>query len=147
MLRIAALASTVVASTPMVLPFSSPEAPSRATRNDDAQHKAEYLLLRFDRHQPAGGRKGGMTGAALVESNSRKGADPERIGGPPGDATLRMDAREIADQEGAEADARGEAGPSHLPGVELPGGGFGELGEFFGFEQFVEAGVEGVGGG
>jgi hypothetical protein len=101
MLRIAALASRVVASTPVVLPLSSPDAPSRAIRSDDAQHKAEDLLLRFHCHQLAGGRKGGMTGAALGESNSRKGADTERIGGPPGDATLGIEAREIAEQEGA----------------------------------------------
>jgi hypothetical protein len=30
--------------------------------------------------------------------------------------------------------------------VELPAGGFGELVEPFGFEQFIEPGVEGVGG-
>jgi hypothetical protein len=77
-----------------------------------------------------------MIGAALVESNSRKVADAERIGGPPGNAAFRIDALEIADQQRAAVDARGEAGPAHFPGVELLAGGFGELVELFGFEQF-----------
>ncbi len=114
MLRIAALASRVVASTPMVLPFSSPQALQRPRRNDDAKHEAEDLLMRFDSNQPAGAREGGMIGAAFVESNSRKVAGAERIGGPPGDTAFRVDALERADQEGAEADARGEAGLAHF---------------------------------
>ena len=55
-----------------------------------------------------------MIGAALVESDSRKVADAERIGGPPGDTAFAIDALEIADEEGAEGDARGEAGPAHF---------------------------------
>ena len=102
--------------------------------------------MRFDVDQPAGARKGRMIGAALVESNAQKVADTERIGGPPGDTAFGIDALEIADQEGAEVDARGEAGPAHFLGVELLAGGFGELVELFGFEQFIEPGVEGVGG-
>ena len=83
-------------------------------RNDNAQNKPEDLLKRFDVDQPAGAREGGMIGTALVESDSRKVADAERIGGPPGDAAFGIDALEIADEEGAEGDSRGEAGPAHF---------------------------------
>ena len=94
-------------------------------RNDDAQNKPEDLLMRFDVDQPAGAREGGMIGAAFVESNAQKVADAERIGGPPGDTAFGIDALEIADEEGAEVDARGEAGPAHFIGVELLAGSLG----------------------
>ena len=115
-------------------------------RNDDAQHKPEDLLMRFDVDQPAGAREGGMIGAAFVESDSRKVADTERIGGPPCDTAFGIDALEIADEEDAEGDARGEAGRAHFLGVELLAGSFGELVELFGVEQFIEPSVKGVSG-
>jgi hypothetical protein len=87
-----------------------------------------------------------MIGTAFVESDSRKVADAERIGGPSGDAAFGIDALEIADEEGAEADARGEAGTTHFLGVELLAGSFGELVELFGVEQFIEPSVKGVSG-
>ncbi|MCX6586097.1 MAG: hypothetical protein NTX13_05915 [Acidobacteria bacterium] len=115
-------------------------------RNDDAQHKPEDLLMRFDVDQPAGAREGGMIGAAFVESDSRKGADAERIGDPPGDAAFGIDALEMANEEGAEVDARDEAGPAHFFRVELLAGSFGELVELFAVEQFIEPSVKGVSG-
>ena len=66
-----------------------------------------------------------MIRAALVESNSQKVADTERIGGPPGDTAFGINALGIADEEGAEVDARGEAGPARFLGVELLAGSFG----------------------
>ena len=102
--------------------------------------------MRFDVDQPAGAGEGGMIGAAFVESDSQKVADAERIGGPLGDTAFRIDALEIADEEGAEVDARGEAGPAHFFGVELLAGSFGELVELFGVEQFIEPSVKGVSG-
>ena len=77
--------------------------------------------MRFDSNQPAGAREGGMIGTALVESNAQKVADTERIGGPPGDTAFGIDALEIADQEGAEVDAWGEAGPAHFLGRRTAG--------------------------
>ena len=130
----------------MVLPFNNPRTLWRAMRNDDAQNKPEDLLMRFDVDQSAGAREGGMIGAAFVESDSRKVADTERIGGPPGDTAFGIDALEIADEEDAEGDARGEAGPAHFLGVELLAGRFGELVELFGVEQFIEPSVKGVSG-
>ena len=140
MLRMAALASRVVASTPMVLPFSNPRAAITRSTNPKTCSCVSTAISRRVRE------KGRLIGAALVESNAQKVADTERIGGPPGDAAFGIDAFEIADEEGAEGDGRGEAGPAHFPGVELLAGGIGELVELFGFEQFIEPGVEGVSG-
>jgi hypothetical protein len=97
---------------------------------------AEDLLLRFHRNQPAGARKCGMIGAALDESNPRKVADAERIGGPPDDTAFGIVPLEIADQEGAEVDARGEAGSAHFLSVDMLAGAFGEPGELFFVLQF-----------
>ena len=131
----AALASPVVASRPMVWPCNNLRALQRARRNDHAPHKPNDLLRRFDRNQPTGARKGRMTGVAFVAPDSQKVADAQRGGGPPGDAALEIDAFETASQEGGEGAARGEGRAAHFPGRKLLAGGFGELVAVFGFEQ------------
>lgn len=68
------------------------------------------------------------------------------MGGSPGDTACGIDALEIANEEGAEVDARGEAGSTHFLGVELLASAFGELVELFPVEQFIEPSVKGVGG-
>lgn len=82
-----------------------------------------------------------MTGAAFFAPDSRKVADAQRSGGPPGDAALEIDAFETASQEGGEGAAWGEGRAAHFPDRNLLAGGFGELAAVFGLEQLLAPGA------
>lgn len=73
-------------------------------------------------------------------------ADTRGIGGAPRDAAFGIDSLEIADEEDAQVDARGWAGPPHFLGAELLAGSFGEFAEAFDVEQFIEPRVEWMSG-
>ena len=99
MLRSAALASSVVASMPIVLPLT------RLRRRQHLEDPREHRAVRLQIDQPARPRDRRVLGRRLVESQPQKPAQGQRIGGPPRNPPLRIDALEIADQQQPEVHA------------------------------------------
>jgi hypothetical protein len=61
-----------------------------------------------------------MIGGRGVEAEPHEAAHGERIGRPPGDATLRVEPFEVSEQQQPEIPPRRQAGPAHHRRVELP---------------------------
>ena len=81
--RIAALASSVVASTPTILPFSRPR-----SANTPSTHP-RILPVGFNVDQPPGSRDRRMVWRSLIQTDLQKLPKPQRIGHPPRYAALR----------------------------------------------------------
>ena len=114
MLRIAALASSVVASIATVLPLSKPDL------DQPLLHPGEHRPMRLhDRSGAASAKSSSDRAAASCSARPHETADRQRIGRPPRDAALRVDAFEVADQQQPEIPARRQTRPAHDRGVEL----------------------------
>src|SRR6266852_9810578 len=83
---IAALASRVVESIPMVLPFI------QAAARQPLQHPPEHLLVRRPADQPARSRNRHVIRRWLVQSYVQKLPQGQRVGHPPGNASFAVDA-------------------------------------------------------
>ena len=110
--RSAALASSVVASTPIVLPFSS------FFLGRHSQHPREHRLVRLQVDQPPRPRNRRVIGRRVVHRQAQEVAQGERIRRPPRDPALGVDALEVADQQQPEVDARRQTRTAHRVGVE-----------------------------
>ena len=107
MLRIAALASSVVASIADRLALEQPGL------DEPLLHPREDGPVRLQIDQPPRPRNRRMIGRRFVQRQPQKTADRQRVGRPPGDPAFRVDALEVADQQQPEVAARasGSAGP------------------------------------
>src|SRR5713226_4994306 len=61
-----------------------------------------------------------MIRTRFVQGQAQKATNPQRVGRPPGDATLRIDAFEVPQQEHSEVPTGLQARPSNSRCVELP---------------------------
>ena len=59
-----------------------------------------------------------MIRGRFVQSQAQEVTHGQRVGCPPGDAALRVEAFEVADQQQAEVPTWGQAGPAHHRRVE-----------------------------
>ncbi len=84
------------------------------------QHPGEHGPMGLHGDQPPRARDRGMIGGRGVEAEPHEAAHGERIGRPPGDATLRVEPFEVSDQQQPEVQARRQARPAHHRRVELP---------------------------
>src|SRR6185437_89488 len=84
-----------------------------------AQHPREDRLMRLQIDQPPRSRDRRVVGRQLAGRHAQKITQAERVGSPPGDPTLAVDALEEPEQQAAEVDARSQPRPSHLLRVEL----------------------------
>ena len=100
MLFIAALASSVVLSTPTLLPAKQP------LLLGDGQHEAKHLVEHFRPEPPSRDRHRRVVGRGFVQRHAEKRPQTEAVGTSPGDAALAVDALEVADQQHAEVHAR-----------------------------------------
>ena len=87
---------------------------------------------------------GRVLGRRLLEAQSQEPAERQRIGGPPRNAALRVDALEIADQQQAEVGTRRQAGPAHLRRIERRALRFHEVVEPVLVEDLIQALIERV---
>ena len=99
MLFIAALASSVVLSTPTVLP------PSSRFCSAIAQHETKHLVEHFRAEPLSRDRHRRMVGRGLTQRHAQKRPQAEAVGTPPGDAALAVDALEVSDQQHAKVHA------------------------------------------
>ncbi len=125
-MRSAALASSVVASTPTVSPLAS----SAARSLSSTQAKTCLCVSRSMRCRVR--QSGEGVRRRLVESVAEALADRERVAGLQGDGALGMEAQQVAEQEPAEVDVRRQRGTAQHGGVE----GLAEP-----FQALVEAGA------
>src|ERR1019366_7939066 len=88
---------------------------------------------------PARSRDGRVIRRALIQSDSQKPPQPERIRRPPGNAALRIDPLEIAQQQQAEIHSRRQRGPAVVGGVEYRALLLYKLIELLAVEEFIEA--------
>ena len=112
MLRNAALASSVVASMPIVLPLTNPASASRSS----TQREDGAMRLQIDQPARPGDRR--VIRRGLRQRQAEKIAHGQRIGRAPRDPALRVDALEVADQQQPEVQPGRQARPAHRRGVE-----------------------------
>ena len=113
MLRIAALASSVVASIPNGVPLH------QVSVRQPLQHPREHRLMRLDVDQPARARQGRMVRRCLVQREVQEVPDAQRIGRAPRDRALRVQALKIAEQQQPEIAPRRQTRPPEAVGIEL----------------------------
>src|ERR1700733_14095695 len=97
---IAALASSVVESTPIVLPLMSPP------RCQPPQHPGEDALMRFGVDKPTRARDGNVIRSLLLQSNRQKLPQRQCIGQTPCDPAFAVQSFEKADHHDAEVETR-----------------------------------------
>ena len=78
----------------------------------------EHGPVRLHINQPARPRDRRVVGHVLIQPHTQEPADGERVGCPPCDPALRIQAFEVADQQQPEVDPRRQARPSHRRRVE-----------------------------
>ena len=137
---IAALASNVVESTPIVLPLISPDCAQ------PFEHPTKHLLVRLCVDEPSGARNGDVIGSVLIQADGKEMAQRERIGQSPGDAPFPVEAFEEPDRHDAEVLARRQGWPSEFAVIKTRALSFTEEIEPGGVQHFVEALVERVSG-
>src|ERR1700722_7790673 len=111
--RSAALASSVVESTPIVVPFSSFFSASTAST------PLEYRLMRLDIHQPSGPRDGRVIRHVFIQCDAYERSDRQAVAGAPRDPALRIDPFEVAHHQQSKIDPRSHSWPTHFIRVEL----------------------------
>jgi hypothetical protein len=111
MLRIAGLASSVVASIPIV-PLH------QVGVRQPLQHPREHRLVRLDVDQPARARQGRMVWRRLVQREVQELPDAQRIGRAPRDGPLRVHAFKIAEQQQSEIAPRRQTRPPDAVSIE-----------------------------
>ena len=97
----------------------------------------------LDIDQPTGARNRRVI-RRFIQRQVQELANRERICGAPRDASLRIDALEVADQQQSEIHAGREAGASHGAGVKRPARSFDERVELTLVEHRVHASIERV---
>jgi hypothetical protein len=140
MLRRAALASSVVASMPTVLPYTKPASARRCS----IQVKTASRVSRSITRRVLGDRR--MIRRSVRQHHTEKLAQGKRISCPPGDRTLRIQALEIADQQEPEVTARRQSGPA-IVRIEPLAEPFDERVEVMIVENLIQSCVERVRGG
>src|SRR6266542_1852800 len=138
--RMAALASSVVASTPTVLPFSRPR-----SANTASTHRKTFRCV-FHIDQPPRSRDRRVIGGFLIQTYAQKLTQTQRVGYSPRDATFRLDPLEVPNQQQAEIGSGRQRWPSISLSVELGTLGFGELIELLPVEQIIHALIERMAG-
>ena len=123
MLRIAAFASSVVASMPTVFPRTSPASTSRSNTHVKTDTWVSTFISRRVRDNVE------WSGAASVTSKFQKRPQTQRIGHPPRDPPLGGQPFEIAEEQQTEIPARPETRAAHPRRVERRA-------------QFLDEGVE-----
>jgi hypothetical protein len=88
----------------------------------------------------------GVVGGRIAGAVAEEGPQRAAVGATPGDAALRADTLEVADQEHAEVDARWYTGAADVRGVVGRAEVFDEGVEVSFVEDLVEARVKGIGG-
>src|SRR3984893_6811826 len=112
MLRIAALASSVVASIATVFPLSNPASTRRCCTQVNTTRCVSRSISRRVREIVE------WSGTRFVQGDAEEAADRQRIRGAPRDAAFRIDAFKVANQQQTEIDPRRQTGPPHGPVVE-----------------------------
>src|SRR5262249_33926441 len=120
MLRNAALASSVVASMPMVLPLIKPAVLKDCSTQVKTARCVSRSINRRVREivEWSGGR--------AFQTDGQEVAQRERVRSAPRNAALRIDALEVADQQQEEIDPRRQTWPTHRLGIEHGTLGFDE---------------------
>jgi hypothetical protein len=96
----------------------------------------------FDIDQPARARDRRVVRRRHFEPDAKEIAQRQRIGRTPGDATLRVNALEIPNQQQPEVDARRHARSAHRLRVEAGALGFDEIVESVLAQQLIQPPIE-----
>src|SRR5436305_13161886 len=110
--RSAALASSIVASTPDRGPLQ------QLLFGQHAEHPLEHPLVRFYIQQSSGPRDGGVVRHVLIQPDPRERANRQAVAGAPGDPTLRVDPFEVTHQQQPKIDPWRQSRPTHFASVE-----------------------------
>ena len=95
------------------------------------EHEVEHRLVHFQRQPTVYPRQAGVVGRLLMHRHAQKLGQRATVVTPPGDAALRADSLEVADENHAKVDARRNRLAAHLGGV---------VGSTERFQPAVEAG-------
>ena len=82
------------------------------------QHPRKHRLVRLEVNQAAGARQCRVVRRDLMQREIQKGADTQRIGRPPRDRALRVEAFKIPEQQQPEIPARRQTRPADRGGIE-----------------------------
>src|SRR5579883_3333887 len=137
MFRIAALASSVVASTATVLP-------EQLLLLGDLQHEGEDALVDLQGQPLPDDGQAGVVRRRLGQGHAEEGPQRQAIAAPPGDGPLRVEALEVADEEHAEVGAGRDGLAADTVGVVWLAEGLDEVVEAGLGEEAVELVVEDV---
>src|SRR2546430_7642434 len=141
MLRNAAFASSVVASTPIVLPFTKPA----VLRHCNTQVKTARCVSRSIKRRVR--EMVEWSGGASSRPTPRKSRKAKESAATPRDAALRIDPFEIANQQQPEVHAWRQARPSHDFRIEWLTLTFDEIIEVVLGQPLIQSRVEWVTGG
>jgi len=108
------------------------------------QYKQENLFVDFERNPHTDAGQARMIGSAVVETEAEETGQRATVSTPPGDAALRVDPFEVADEQHAKVNAGRNPGASGFGGVVRLAGLFNPAIEVTLVEQFVELVVEDV---
>ena len=100
--------------------------------------------MRFEIDQTACPRNGRVIGRRVLQADPDEITQGQRIRRAPRDATLRVNAFEVADQQQPEVDAGRQAGPAHRLGVEARALRFSEIVESVLAQELIHPPIEGV---
>ena len=139
MLRIAAFASSVVASIP------DRRALKHARRDEALLHPGEHGAMRLDVNQSPGSGDRRVVRHILVHGDAQEAPNRQRVRRAPGDAPLRVNAFKVPHQQRAKVDARRETWPATGGGVEPLALPFDKRIETVGVQQGVHSTIERVG--
>ena len=81
-------------------------------------HPREDRPMRLDVDQTTGPRDRRMVRGRVFQAQPQEGAHGQRVGGPPRNAALRIEAFKIADQQETEIPSGRQAGTAHHRGIE-----------------------------
>ena len=79
----------------------------------------KHRLVSLEINQPAGTRQGGVVRGCLVQREIQKAADTQRIGGPPRDPALRVQAFKVPQQQQPKIPPGGQTRPPDRGGIEF----------------------------
>ena len=98
----------------------------------------------FEGDQATGARNRRMVWGRLVQPNSQKIAQRQRVCRAPGDPALGVNAFEIADQEQSEIDPRWQSWPAHRLRIEAGALRFDEIVEPVLAQQLIQPPIKGM---
>ena len=138
MLRNAAFASSVVASMATLWPWTNPASATRCKTHVKTARCVSRSIKRRVREIVE------WSGGASGKVSPRKSRSVNESGRPPGDATLRIQPFEVADQQQPKIDARRQARSAHRLGIERRTRGLGEVVKALFLEQLIQSCIERV---